>query len=644
METPADPPREPLQPDLNSQAGPISQPGLEQPAPDPLDPTYTSRLDIPEQFRWRLQDIFPSDAAWEAAFAELPDRVAELKNYRGRLNESAATLAVILQRSEQIDRACLELLAYARMHRDEDNTQSAYQALTDRITGFYYQYAEVASFILPELARVPEASLKSWLATEPALSDYRMLIDDSIRNRPHTLSEAEESLLTRFGPTSEGVNDVFSMLDHVEIDLGEFPADDGQPGKLTQGRFAQLREHPDRAIRERAFRQMHESYAKVGRTLAALYATRVKTDIAFSAARKYPDTLSAALFGDNLPTSTVSGLILAIEEGLPTLYRYLDLRRRVMQLPDLHIYDTYVPIVAENKRRFSFAAACDLVRQGLKPLGPDYGAVLERHLNDRWIDVYETPGKTTGAYSWGTYGSHPYVLLNYAGLLNDVFTLAHEVGHSLHTYYSNQQPFAMSHYPIFLAEIASTVNENLLMNHLLKQNDAKTAQGRAERISLLNHFLEEFRLTVFRQTMFAEFEYQAHARAEAGEPLTAESLTGLYRSLLEKYFGPDVILDDFMAWEWSRIPHFYNAYYVYKYATGFSAAVALSRQILTEGQAAVDRYLQFLAAGGSDYPLNTLKKAGVDLSGPEPIRAALKVFAEALDELTELIETDAQAD
>ncbi|MDD2533362.1 MAG: oligoendopeptidase F [Eubacteriales bacterium] len=626
METQADPPREPMQPDQNDQADRNATPL-----------TFEKRADIPLSARWRLTDIFADAASWETTFSQLPEQVLVLSGYRGRLSASAANLAAALRLSSQIEMTCLELLAYARMHKDEDNKQATYQALTDRITAFYYQFAESASYIQPELARIPETLLKQWQIEESDLATFHILIDDSIRNRPHTLSEAEESLLSRFGPTSEGINDVFGMLDHVELDLGEFPTDEGQPGRLTQGRFAQLREHPDRTIRENAFRQIHESYAKFGRTIAALYATRVKTDIAYSTARKHPDTLTSALFSDNLPPTIVTGLIGAIEEGLPTLYRYLELRRRLMNVPELHIYDTYVPIVAESKRHFTYDQACDLVRNGLKPLGAQYLSILDKHLTDRWIDVYETPGKTTGAYSWGTYQSHPYVLLNFSGLLNDVFTLAHEVGHSLHTYFSSKQPFETSHYPIFLAEIASTVNENLLIRHLLSQNDPSTPEGKAERIGLLNHFLEEFRLTVFRQTMFAEFEYQAHAKAEANEPLTADALTSLYRGLLVKYFGEAVVIDDYMQWEWSRIPHFYNAYYVYKYATGFSAAVALSSKIIEDGQPAVDRYLNFLAAGGSDYPLNTLKKTGVDLSSPEPIRAALSVFAQTLTELESLL-------
>jgi oligoendopeptidase F len=553
METQADPPREP------QQSGQVDQ------AESNLPRHYQSRAEIPESYRWRLQDIFPDDTAWEAEFALLPSHLDRLKTSRGKLHISKK-LAEALTVSDHLEQACLEHLAYARMHRDEDNTQSAYQAMTDRITAFYYQFAEAASFILPELARIPEAELKHWRESEPALADFAMLIEDSIRNRPHTLSESEEVLLSRFGPASEGINDVFGMLDHVEIDLGTISDEQGHEAKMTQGRFAQMREHPDREVRAKAFQQIHESYAKVGRTLATLYATRVKTDIAFSAARRHPDTLSGALFADNLPKETVTGLISAIQDGLPTLYRYLDLRRRLMGLDTLHIYDTYVPLVRESQRHFSYGQACDLVRQGLAPLGPMYQHVLDQHLTDRWIDVYETPGKTTGAYSWGTYRSHPYVLLNFSGMLNDVFTLAHEVGHSLHTYFSNQQPFAMAHYPIFLAEIASTVNENLLMRHLMAQCDVATPEGRSEKIALLNHFLEEFRLTVFRQTMFAEFEYQAHSQAESGQPLTAEVLTSLYRGLLQKYFGEAVAIDEFMHWEWSRIPHFYNAYYVYKYA------------------------------------------------------------------------------
>ncbi|NCA98610.1 MAG: oligoendopeptidase F [Clostridia bacterium] len=625
METPADPPREPDQPGAQHLAGITPQ------------VPFASRSEVPESERWRLEDIFPDDAAWEAAFAHLPSRLSELIAWRGLLADSPENLAAALSGSDLLELECLELLAYARMHRDEDNTQSVYQAMTDRITAFYYQFAEQTAFILPEMAQIDADLLQKWQASTASLADFRMLIDNSIRNRPHTLSEAEEALLSRFGPASEGINDIFSMLDHVEIDLGEFPDEQGHKARLTHGRFAQLREHPDREIRARAFAQVHDSYAKVGRTLATLYATRVKTDIAFSAARRHTDTLANALFADKLPTETVTGLVAAVHAGLPDLYRYLGLRQRLMGLPDLHIYDTYVPLITESQRHFTYSQACDLVKAGLRPLGDDYAMVLERHLSDRWIDVHETPGKTTGAYSWGTYRTHPYVLLNFSGMQNDVFTLAHEVGHSLHTYFSSRQPFALSHYPIFLAEIASTVNENLLLQHLMDQCDTSTPEGRLEKIALLNHFLEEFRLTVFRQTMFCEFELKAHQAAEAGQPLTSEVLTDLYRDLLVLYFGPGVVIDPFMHWEWSRIPHFYNAYYVFKYATGFSAAVALSRHIRQEGETAVSRYLTFLGSGGSGYPLDLLKQAGVDLSTAAPVQDALTVFAKALDELEHLL-------
>jgi len=601
---------------------------------------FASRSEIPDNDRWRLEDIFPDDAAWEAAFAHLPPLLDQVVAWRGLLAAAPENLAAALLGSDLLEQECLELLAYARMRRDEDNTLPAYQAMTDRITSFYYLFAEKTAFILPEMARIDADLLLDWQASTPSLKDFRMLIDNSIRNRPHTLSEAEEALLSRFGPTSEGINDVFSMLDHVEIDLGDFPDEQGHATRMTHGRFAQLREHPDRAVRARAFAQVHESYAKVGRTLSTLYATRVKTDSAFSAARHHTDTLTDALFADNLPTQTVTGLISAVHAGLPDLYRYFGLRQRLMGLCDLHIYDTYVPLVAESQRSYTYSQACELVKAGLSPLGEEYATVLERHLSDRWIDVYETPGKTTGAYSWGSYRSHPYVLLNYSGLQNDVFTLAHEVGHSLHTYFSSRQPFALSHYPIFLAEIASTVNENLLLQHLMDQCDILTPEGRQEKIALLNHFLEEFRLTVFRQTMFCEFELKAHQAAEAGQPLTAEALTELYRDLLALYFGPDVVIDPFMHWEWSRIPHFYTAYYVFKYATGFSAAVALSQQIRQEGEPAVRRYLEFLGSGGSGYPLDLLQKAGVDLSTSTPVQHALAVFARTLDELEQLLASD----
>ncbi len=656
METPADPPREP-EPDPQT-------PGLNPERPDtgtprqnqllaaenpvqpeqPAVPVYLDRSDVPWADRWRLEDIFATDAAWETELAALAGRIADLAAYQGRLADDALTLAAALDLSSALDEAFAELQAYAHMRRDEDHSLSLYQDMNDRVTGQYYDYAARTAFLLPELARIDPAVLDDWLNSTPALAAHRQPLREVIRNRPHILSEAEESLLSRFGPVNEGIGDVFSMLDTVDINLGSITGADGQPLPLTHARFAQLREDPDRRLRADSFRQVHQAYAGMGQTLATLYSLRVKADLLFSAARRHPDALSAALFADNLPADLYHNLITTIHGGQPVLNRYFALRRQLLDLPDLHIYDTYLPLSQLPPRHFSYSEAAAMVRDSLQILGPEYLAVVDQHLADRWIDVYETPGKANGAYSWGTYRTHPFILLNYSGMLSDVFTLAHELGHSLHTWYANRhQPFTMSHYPIFLAEIASTVNENLLMHHLLSQCDTTTVAGRTEKIWLLSHFLETFRLTVFRQTMFAEFEWQVHHKARQGESLTADSLGRLYRDLLSQYFGPDVVIDDFMQWEWARIPHFYSAFYVYKYATGFAAAVAISQAIRQQGDPAVARYLAFLAAGGSDYPLDLLQQAGVDMLTPLPVEAALAAFAASLDELASLVAQDRPA-
>jgi len=601
-------------------------------------PPRRNRAEIPENYRWRLEDIFPTDADWEASLSAIPPLIDELQSLRGQLGQSAENLLAALTKAGNLDLELMELLAYARMRRDEDNTVALYQNMADRATGLYYQSAAATAFLTPEIAALPEQTILTWLDHEPGLAIYRHSLLDTLRTRPHILPENEEALLSRFGPVAEGLSDVFSMLDNVDIKMGTI--DDGQGGtiELTHATFARMREHPDRNVRAAAFAKVHQAYADVGRTLAVLYGTQVKADLLQATARHYENSLSAALFGDNLPDSIYSNLIASIHNGRADLGRYLDLRRRCMQLDELHIYDTYVPMLSQPARRYTFEQACDFLRKGLAPLGAQYLADLERHLSDRWIDVYETPGKTSGAYSWGSYKTHPYVLLNFSGTLSDIFTLAHEAGHSMHTYYSSKRPYAEAHYPIFLAEIASTVNENLLMRYLLGQCDLSTAEGRQEKAFLLNHFLEEFRLTVFRQTLFAEFEWLAHRRAEEGEALTADWLCELYNRLLTDYYSPAVKIDDFMKWEWSRIPHFYNAYYVFKYATGFSAAVALSRQVLNGGQPAVDRYLRFLQAGGSDYPLATLAEAGVDLTQRDPIDAALAEFASCITDLAQLID------
>jgi len=596
-----------------------------------------NRAELDLKYIWRLEDMFASDDAWETAFKAIPAFVETVSAFKGRLSESSGVLAAALSADHALSMQVMGLFTYARMRRDEDNSRPVYQEMTDRAMAIYYQSAEATAFLMPEIARIEEETLRRWIDTDPALSEDRHRLLDSLRHRPHILSEAEEVLLSKSGPMAEGIDDVYTMLDNVDIKLGTITDENGQAVELTPGLFALCRENKDRRVRADAFARMHEAYKAMVNTMGALYNTRIKADRFYASARRHESCLGAALFGDNLPETLYTGLIDTVKHSLPTLFRYLDLRRRLLDLPDLHIYDTYIPITDMPDRRFTFEEACDVLRAGLNPLGDSYMHDLETLLSDRWIDVYETEGKTGGAYSWGSYGSHPYILLNFAGTLSDVFTLAHEAGHSMHSFYSNKRPYVKSQYPIFLAEIASTVNENILLRHLIRQCDITSEAGRREKAYLLNHFLEEFRLTVFRQTMFAEFELIVHRKLEAGEALSAEAFCQIYEDLLRQYFGPGVIIDDYMRYEWTRIPHFYSSFYVFKYATGLSCAVALGQRVLQDGDQAVASYLDFLGAGGSDYPLATLAKAGIDLSTVAPIEAAMAEFAATLDEFKALI-------
>jgi oligoendopeptidase F len=594
------------------------------------------RSEIETRYLWRLEDIFPSTEAWETSFAEIPGLSARLASFRGRLDDGAV-LAECLDLETDLSCRMMELFTYARMRKDEDNAVSKNQALADRAMGEFYRISTETSFIVPEITALDETRLRGWMASVPGLSPYLHVLDDILRRRNHVLSEREERLLSMAGPMSEGISEAFTMMDNVDLKLGSITDENGETFELTHGRFGALRENRDARVRADAFERMHTAYAGFGNTISALYAASVKSDLFFAKARGHGTCLDAALFGDALPPDIHSSLVATVENHLPVLHRYLALRRKVMGLGRLRISDCYVPIVDTPDREFTFEQACGLVRKGLAPLGPAYLRDLETLLTDRWIDVYETEGKTNGAYAWGTYRSHPYMLLNYSGRVNDVFTLAHEAGHCLHTLYSNRRHYADAHYPTFLAEIASTVNENLLLRHLLAQCDVSTPEGRTEKAFLINHFLEEARGSVFRQTMFASFEQRVHEEAEKGAPLTAETLCGLYGELLSRYFGPDVDIDPFMKWEWARIPHFYSAFYVYKYATGFSAAAAISRAVLEQGAPVVERYLEFLGAGGSDYPAETLRRAGVDMATPAPVEAAMAEFSALVDELEVLL-------
>lgn len=594
-----------------------------------------NREEIPEEYKWRMEDIYPDTAAWERDFASLQSMGDQVAAYAGRLGEEDALVSCLLL-DEKLSMTLEKVYGYARMLQDLDNASPIAQSMQERAMTLLFQIQEKTAFLLPELTSLDPAWLRDVVKRRSELQDFHHMIDNVIRSRAHVLSSREEQILAMAAPALESMDNAFSMLDSVDLGRGEVTDESGNRVKLTDGLFARMRESRDRRVREEAFEALHGAFQKMGNTIAALYSGQVKADVFSARVRGYADSLDAALFADALPRSIYTGLIQTVRSALPVYYRYLELRRRLLGVDHLHIYDCYVPVVEMPEVEYTYEEAKDAVLTFLTPLGEGYIRDLKELLSGGKVDVYETPGKTTGAYATDVYGVHPYMLLNFAGQLGDVFTLAHEAGHCLHTQYSNTQPYVNKDYPIFLAEIASTVNENILMRGMMSRCDVSTEEGRKEKAFLINRYLEEFRGTVFRQTMFAEFELEVHRMAETGEPLTAETLCHVYRQLLEVYFGPSVAIDDYMNWEWARIPHFYRAFYVFKYATGFSAAAAISRRILDGGE--VGPYLDFLHAGGSDYPANTLKRAGVDMSTPAPVEEALQEFADLVDDMERLLQ------
>ncbi len=583
--------------------------------------------------KWRLEDIYASDSDWEKDMDRVKSLLPEIGAMKGTLGKGAGCLLECLKLSDEIMSTFDKAFVYARMRRDEDNANSYYQGLAAKASSLAATVGAAVSFIIPEIIALPDETIQKYLDSEDSQNDYRHFIDENLRQKKHILSEREEELLALSSEVAQAPKDIFTMLNNADIKFPYIKDEKGEETELTKGRYTTFLESRDRRVREDAFHALYAAYAKQKNTLAALLSGNIKKDIFYKTARSYGSCLEKALDADNISLDVYDNLIQAVNNNLPLLKRYLKLRKKALKLDVLHMYDLYVPIVTQPERKIAYKDAATLVRKGLAALGSSYLADLSAGLDSGWIDVYENEGKTSGAYSWGAYKTHPYVLLNYQGKFSDVFTIAHEMGHALHSYYSNKaQPYINSEYKIFVAEVASTVNEALLMKYLLENTD-----DRKEKAYFLNHYLEEFRGTVFRQVMFAEFEKATHAMAEAGEALTVDSLCGIYKDLNLKYFAGEVDVDDEIKMEWARIPHFYSSFYVYKYATGFSAAVSLSKQIISEGTAAIGRYMKFLAGGGSDYPLELLKCAGVDLSASKPVIDALDVFGETLDQLEELI-------
>lgn len=498
------------------------------------------------------------------------------------------------------------------------------------------ELTEASSYIEPEILAIPEETVRKFLAENTELQVYTQYFENIIRQREHVLPREMEELLASAGEMAEGPKDIFSMFNNADIRFPEIEGEDGEPVEVTHGRFISLLQSRDRGVRKRAFEALYGVYGSYRNTLAAVYRANVKQSVFYARARKYTSDLEAALDGSRIPVSVYDNLIDAVHEYLPLMHRYVSLRKRLLRVDELHMYDLYVPMVSEAEKRIPFEQAKDMVLEGLKPLGGEYQELLQKGFSSGWIDVYENQGKRSGAYSWGVYGTHPYVLLNYQENLNNVFTLAHEMGHALHSWYSDgEQPYIYAGYKIFVAEVASTCNEALLIRYLI-ENSTDTR----EKAYLINYFLEQFRTTLYRQAMFAEFEKITHGLQEKGETLTADRLCRIYYGLNRDYFGEDICIDREIELEWARIPHFYTPFYVYQYATGFSAAIALSGRILREGEAAVEDYKRFLKGGSSMYPLELLRMAGVDMEKKEPVEDALRVFEKYLDEMEGLVGND----
>lgn len=594
-----------------------------------------SRHEVSADLKWRLEDIYTTNEDWEKDLAQAKASKSKIQALRGTITSGEALLKA-LQIRDEINLKADRVIAYSYMRKDEDNANSLYQGYADQALGVSVELGSAMAFLEPEILALDAKTVEEWIKEIPGLQLYKHYLENIMRTKEHSLPAEQEELLAAAGELAQAPSNIFRMFNNADLKFPMVQNDAGEMVELTHGRYIQLLESQKPEVRQGAFQAMYETYTTWKNTLGATFVASAKKELYFARARKYASSLEAALDEDNIKPEVYTNLVASIHDHLPLLHRYVRLRKKLLGLDELHMYDLYVSMVADQDVHISREKAVKMVQTGLKPLGEQYLEDLSNSFTEGWIDWLENRGKTSGAYSWGTYGVHPYVLMNYQANLNDVFTLAHELGHAMHSFYSDQgQEYVNSHYTIFVAEVASTVNEALLMHDLLKKTEDPK-----KRAYLLNHYLEQFRGTVFRQTMFAEFEMIVHGKVGQGESLTPEQLSEIYYELNKKYFGQDIVADELISMEWARIPHFYRPFYVYKYATGFSAAISLSQQILNEGAPAVERYLRFLNGGGSDYPINLLQGAGVDMSKPEPIIEAMAVFEQLLTELEALAESD----
>ena len=590
------------------------------------------REDVPVEQTWRLEDIYPDERLWEEELQQAKDLAAKVKEYEGKLSESAQKLYEALKLYDDCSLKLDRVGGYSFMRHDQDAGNAHYQELELKVQSASVRISEELAFMEPEILGIPDDVIGRFYEEEPGLRDYEVTIREIRRLKEHTLSKEMEQLLASAGEMAQTPSNGFGMLSNADLKFPSVTDREGNEIQLSNGRFVPLQMSPDRDLRKVVFEKYYTRFSEFANTWAALYDGQVKQQIFYARARKYPSTFVAAVNGNNVDPAVCDRLIESVHDKIAYMHRYVSLRKKMLGVDELHMYDVYVPMVADYDRKFSYEEAKELSLKALAPLGEEYLSVVRKAYEERWIDVYENEGKRSGAYSSGVYGVHPYMLLNYTDTLDDVFTLVHEMGHSMHTWYSDH---AQSHlnagYKIFVAEVASTTNEILLLEYMLSR-----AADPKEKAYLINHYLESFKGTVYRQTMFEEFERKTNAMAEAGNPLTAGALCELYLELNKQYFGEDMVSDPLIAYEWCRIPHFYYNFYVYQYATSFSAAVAIAHRILEQGEKAVKPYLEFLKSGCTQDPVSLLKIAGVDLSTSEPVDEALDVFADAVRQMEEL--------
>lgn len=591
-----------------------------------------ARDQIKAEYKWQVEDIYASEDLWQADFDKIKKGLPKIAEYKETLSQSASRLAACLTLRDDISIMAEKLFAYARLHRDENTANAHYQSLVGKTEGLLAELGAATSFIEPEILAMPDAELAAF-RREQALADYSFYFDNLARQKQHVLSPNEEEILSRSTEATQAAENIFNMLAHADMTFPDIIGEDGKSITLSEGRYRSLIMSANRQVRKDAFTGLFGSYNRLRNSFSATLTGNVKKNIFYARTRKYTSTLESALSDGNIPVSVYDNLITTVNNNLDPLHRYIALKKKALKLDSIHMYDLYTPLAQEVKFNIPYSESLKLVQNALAPLGPEYTALLNKGLTSGWIDVYENKGKQTGAYSWGVYGVHPFVLLNYNERLEDVSTLAHEMGHAIHSYYSQAtQPYATSQYTIFTAEVASTTNEILLNDFLMK-----TTTDKQRKLYLINQYLEMVRATVYRQTMFAEFEKDIYDKSEAGETLTADLLDTLWHELNAKYYGSDIVVDPEIDVEWARIPHFYWNFYVYQYVTGYAAATTLAEKMLSDDDTAQQHYIGFLKSGGADYPINILKKAGVDMSTPQPVELTLSKFSIMLNELEILL-------